>query len=85
MNLALKYYQLAANQQHPKAEFKLGQCFENGTGTEPNPAAALGYYNLSASHDNLEAIAYLGHIYETGRLGLDKNLPRAYEQYRLGA
>ena len=38
---ALKYYQLAAKQDHKEAQYQLGVCYANGIGCAKNPTEAL--------------------------------------------
>ena len=43
----VKYYQLAASQDHPRALFNLGVCHARGEGVEVNMMEAARYFRLA--------------------------------------
>jgi len=45
---ALKWFRLAAQQQHAKAEFMIGRMYDAGKGCEQNPPEAVLWYQKSA-------------------------------------
>jgi TPR repeat protein len=52
---AAKYYKLAADQNHAKAQFRYGLCLERGRGMEIDLIEAAHYYKLSADHNFVRA------------------------------
>ena len=51
---AVKYYKLAAEQKHDKAQFNLGRCYEKGIGVIKDTEEAAKYYKFAADqgHDS---------------------------------
>jgi TPR repeat protein len=47
--------------------FRLGECYEKGIGTLPNPARAVHWYEEAAERGYLPAMERLGEIYLSGR------------------
>lgn len=90
---AFEYYTLAARQSYSVAQYNLGLCYENGCGTNVDPAKALECYQLSARQGNVSAQYHLGAIYESGELcsarsiGSEQlqNLQSAFDSYSVAA
>lgn len=53
---AVKYFELAANEGHPAAQYNLGLCYENGHGVPQSYADAAKYYKLAADYWREETI-----------------------------
>jgi enhanced entry protein EnhC len=80
-DLAVHWYQLAANQQHTVAQFLLGQLYQRGHIDKiPNYDEAKKWYEL-AKQTNAKAATALGFIYEI----VDNNYQKAFENYQLAA
>jgi len=61
---AVRYYQLAAAQNYPRAQCNLGYMYNNGFGVEKDKKLALKYYQLSAEQGYYVAQYNLGYMYE---------------------
>jgi len=48
LNEAFRWFKLAADQNHPVAQYDLGRMYDFGQGTEKDPASALLYYENAA-------------------------------------
>lgn len=70
------FYNLAANQASPEAEYKLGSFYATGYGTKQDRALSVSWLTKSADHGYLEAQAKLGYIYYSGE-GSDKDSKKA--------
>jgi len=53
--LAIRYYELAAAQNHASAMFNLGYLYDTGESTLLNHAEARKYYHMAADHDHAAA------------------------------
>jgi hypothetical protein len=72
---------MAARKNDPEALYLLGECQDNGNGTEVNPSNAFQNYKKAANLGHLKAILSLAHYHETGRGGL-VDYPKSLEQYQ---
>jgi TPR repeat protein len=82
---ALRWYQLAATQNHTKAQFTLGQIFHYGMfGLVQNKTEALRLYQLAAKQGLAEAQFMIGLQYDQGDL-LPQNDVQAFSWYTLAA
>jgi TPR repeat protein len=81
---ARKMFALAAAKGNRVAAFKLGEIFENGSGTSVDYAQAINFYSQSAAKHYAPAQLALGRITEMG-LGTPVNLTYAYLWYNLAA
>ena len=45
---AVNWYQRAADQNHPEAQYKLGAMYANGIGVEKNIDRAISWYSAAA-------------------------------------
>ena len=71
---AVKWYTLAADQKHARAQNNLGSMYEDGRGVpSPSITKALELYGKAARQGLAEAQTNLGTIFATGALG-----PKAY-------
>lgn len=61
---ALRWYRLAAAQDHPKARFRLGYAYEHGRGVTQDPAEAARWYQAAIAQGDTEAQAALSRVSE---------------------
>jgi TPR repeat protein len=64
--MAIKYYQLAADQGLAYAQYNLGRMYANGEGVAKNDAMAFKYYQLAADQGLAYAQYSLGLMYYYG-------------------
>jgi len=81
--LAVKFYELAALQNYPRAQCNLGYMYNNGFGVQKDKQMALKYYQLSAEQGYYVAQYNLGFMYE-GSKGIE-NKRLAVKYYTLAA
>ena len=83
---AVKWYRLAAKQEHAGAQNNLGVMYQNGvgTGTPPNNKAAMKWYRLAAVQGNAPAHNNLGAMYTYGH-GVAKDNVRAHMWFNIAA
>ena len=81
---AVKYYKLASDQGHAKAQFALGRCYEEGSGVKRNTQEAVKYYELAATQKHDKAQFNLGRCYENA-IGVEKDIKKASTYYKLAA
>ena len=81
---ALKWYKLAAAQNHPGAQFNLGSMYHFERGVSQSFKKAAKWYKLSAAQEFAAAQHYLAHLYHQGT-GVGRNYAKALELYRLSA
>ena len=60
--VAVNWYQLAAEQDEPAAQFALGACYFYGTGVEEDLAMAKDWLQKAADQGNMDAEKLLGKI-----------------------
>ena len=63
---AIKYYRIAAEQDLPEAQFKLGVFYANGLGVKKNDSEAVKWYLKAADHGLSAAYYNLGIMYLKG-------------------
>jgi TPR repeat protein len=68
----------------PKAQVKLGQFYEDGTGLPVNHAAAVNWYRRAAEQKDPAAENNLGIMYRLGQ-GVDKDLKESVQWFRKAA
>jgi TPR repeat protein len=73
-----------ADKNYSKAQAKLGQMYERGTGVERDYAKAAEWYLKSIKNGNATAYARLGFLYERG-LGVRQDIGNAAKLYRQSA
>ena len=83
---AIKYYKIAAKQNHIEAQFRLGYIYEDPDGNyytiinKHDYNNAIFWYTKAASNGHIEAMYRLGNIYEN-----QENFTKAVEYYRKAA
>lgn len=73
---AARWFDLAARQGQPEAQYNLGFLYETGQGVPRDEAAAAAWYSRAASLRQKDALARLGHFYRVGK-GVAPNSERA--------
>ena len=73
---ALKWYELAAEQGNPRAEFYIGNIYSFGDGVKRDNGKALKWYNKSAKKNDFLAQYNLGILYLEG-IEVPQNLKKA--------
>jgi len=81
-DLALKWYQKAADQGEADAENALGVMYRTGSGVDPNKEEAVDWYRKAARQGNGPAMFNLGVSYYNGD-GLPVDLATAYAWFML--
>lgn len=66
MREALKWYEMAANQGHPKALVNLGYFYEHGIEVDKDVERALSYYRSAAEKGLPSAMCICANFYELG-------------------
>ncbi|GBB83818.1 hypothetical protein RclHR1_10490002 [Rhizophagus clarus] len=67
-----------AEEDYVDAQYKLGNCYEKGIGTETNKIKAFEFYKIAADKGNIEAQYKLSLLYKSGVI-VKKNLKKSYE------
>lgn len=80
-----EWFQKAATQGHPKAQYQLGGYYLFGIGVEKDVLKAVDWYQKSAAQGNIEAMVSLGDIYYAGDVGVPKNTSIAIQWYSKAA
>jgi TPR repeat protein len=83
-DLALKWYQLAANQGDSDAQYNLGVLYDEGNGTAQDYKTALKWYQLAADQGHSYAQYNLGVLYDEGNVTA-QDYRTALEWYQLSA
>ena len=83
-SLALKWYGLAAEQDHAEAMYNLGVMTANGWGVPMDDAAAADWYRKAAELGFPLAQMSLAHLCHSGR-GVERDLVEAYMWYAVAA
>lgn len=81
---ALKYWEEAADQDHPDGLHNLGLLYEEGRAVKQDLEEAIAYYKKAADEGHAKALFRLGNFHAEGR-GLDKDLVRAHAMHSLAA
>ena len=68
---------MGAQKDEPDAQALLGTSYALGTGITQDNEKALYWYRKAAENGSIETMKELGYIYETGRLGVKKDLDEA--------
>jgi len=79
---ALKWYRLAAAQNHNSGLCDVGFCYRNGHGVEQDYAKALPYYQKAADQGCPTAAYWLAYAYEYGQ-GVQEDVEKARSWYRI--
>ena len=83
---AIKYFQLAADQNYADGQVHLGKCYFEGTGVSQSYKEAFKLFKLAADQKSVEGKFYLGKCYFEGK-GVSQNYKEAFDcfhfaQYR---
>jgi TPR repeat protein len=81
---AAKYYKLAADQNHARAQFNYGICLANGRGVSVDLIGAAKYYKLAADQNHALAQCNYGVCLANGR-GVSVDVIGAAKYYKLAA
>ena len=68
----------------PDAQFRLGKCYENGSGVSKDPEKAVHWYTKAADQGHADAQYNLGLCYHNG-IGVSKNPEKAVHWYTKAA
>lgn len=79
---ARKWYEIAAKNGHPSAQFNLGRIYFS-TGKKEDQAKGLTWYIAAAEQSHRKACNQLGLIYYQG-IGVEKNIDQALEYFQRG-
>ncbi len=82
--VSAEWFQMAAEQGHPKAQHNLASMYQNGEGVIRDCSQAASWYRLAANQGNSGSQNNLGSLYETGD-GVPQNYALALEWYRQAA
>lgn len=83
-NLALKYYELSANQGFGKALINLGCVYRDGDGVTKNYEKAVRCYQQAANQNYPPGLCHLAYMSEFG-YGMKRDTKRAQELYIVSA
>ena len=81
---AALWYRKAALQGDPEGEYRLGLCYEAGTGVPKSEALALKWFSMAAKEGNPSAQFEMGDCYRLAK-GVEINLTKAYFWFNLSA
>jgi len=81
---ALKWYRIAAEQGHAKAQYSLAIMYDNGKGTPQDYKQALKWYTKAAEQGLAQAQYSLAIMYDNGE-GTPQDYVRAHMWYNLSA
>ncbi|MBR4075711.1 MAG: sel1 repeat family protein, partial [Lentisphaeria bacterium] len=77
-------YQKAAERGNARAQYNLGQCYEQGKGVPVDQAEAVKWYQKAAEQGNASAQYKMGYCYEQGK-GLPIDQAEAVKWYQEAA
>jgi TPR repeat protein len=81
---AFHWFEKAAKQGHPEAQFETGRCYEFGEGVPEDLRQAARWFEEAAMQGHAEAQFYLGGLYWFGE-GFERNEEKALNLWFLGA
>ena len=81
---AVKWYNKAAWQGHPQAQFNLGHCYESGKGVPQDNEEAVKWYRKAAEKGLADAQDSLGFCYDNGK-GVPQDYFEAVKWFRKAA
>ncbi len=84
LNVAIKWYLMAANAGHPAAQNNLGICYDRGDGVPQDCREAAKWYRSSADQGDETAQFNLGLCHLNGT-GVPKDMVLAYKWFNLAA
>lgn len=76
---ALKYLEIACNDDEMQACYQLGHMHEKGKCVGINLAKSHEYYELACNKNYMMSCVNLGNFYKDGRGGVDKDLEKAFD------
>lgn len=82
--LAVKYYQMSADQGYAAALSNLGYCYKHGQGVKEDRYEAVRLYGLGADQNHATSLNNLGYCYQHG-YGVQKDLQEAVRLYKRSA
>ena len=82
--IAVTYYQKAAEKENPDALLNLGHMYEFGDGVDRDYEKALLYYEKSANAGNVIAMYNMGGMYYEG-IGVQQDYEKAMSYYEMAA
>ncbi|GBC06007.1 hypothetical protein RclHR1_06550011 [Rhizophagus clarus] len=74
----------ASEENHILAQYLVGECYEDGYGTEKNKKLAFKYYEKSANKNFIHGELRIGYSYKNG-IGVKKDLKKAVHWYEKAA
>ena len=84
INEVIRLWQAAADQGHSKAQFNLGQMYQNGDGVTMDDKKAFEWYTKSAEQGYAGGQYSLGYMYRNSK-GVTKDLKKAVECFTKAA
>jgi len=81
---AFAWFQRAAKQNHPGAQYNLAVLYADGTGVAQNYAEAAKWYQIAAEAGYSDAMVNLAYLYKNG-LGVSQDNEQALKLYREAA
>ena len=78
---ALLYYKKAAEMNHSKAMYNIGDLYSSGKGVVKDKQEAFKWYKMSADHNNYYGLMKMGDFCREGNLMVNKNYKKAIEWY----
>jgi TPR repeat protein len=84
LSSAVSWYNKAAAQNHPEAQYVMGRLYVSGEGVGQNFTEAVRFYELAAAQGHAKAQFYLGLMAQAG-LGVKQDLPKAIKLYEKAA
>jgi TPR repeat protein len=78
------WYKRAAEQNHARAQNKLGICYRDGLGVEIGYTQAVFWFKKAAEQNHIAAQLNLGGCYERG-MGVEKDMNQALQYYEAAA
>ena len=79
---AFQNFKYAADLGNSSAQFNLARMYLFGDGIQKDTKNGIFYLELAEINDNIDAMALLAYIYETGDFGVTKHRERAFDIYR---
>ncbi len=79
---AVKWYTLAAKQEHPVAQYNLAWLYSEGDGVAKDSKVSLEYFTLSAEQRYIPALYTLGALYDQGK-GVPQDYIQAYVWFEI--
>ncbi len=80
---AFKWFEIAAEKDHPEAEYMVGICYQSGLGVPVNMEAALKSFTAAAYDRHPEASRVVGDYFLHGRAGVKACIETAEYWYKV--